>query len=133
MRKAIVAGFVALAATFVVPMTASAATTAQRKAPVVTYYLTGTLSGYTAATSSSPGSITILVKHSNYQAKSLKGQTLTFSTSTKTKVTLHNHKAIADGDNGVVSVRSTKKADAATLEAATPRQIIDKGAPKTKK
>ena len=58
--------------------------------PMVMYVLKGTLTAYTAATSSSDGSITIDVKHSNYHGRALRGQPLTFPTTLKTRITFPN-------------------------------------------
>jgi hypothetical protein len=103
-----------------------------KSAPKVSYILKGTLSAYTAATDSTPGSITIVVNHANHHGHALTGQTLTFPTDSKTKVTLEDGvTAIADNDNGTVKVRAPKKIAAAdlatTLQTYTAKQIIDKG------
>jgi hypothetical protein len=104
-----------------------------KSAPKVAYILKGTLSAYTAATDSSPGSITIAVTRSNHHGKALKGQTLTFPTDSKTKISLENGvTSIADNDKGIVKVRAPKKIAAAdlasTLQTYTARQIVDQGA-----
>ena len=138
MKKAILFAVVAL----VVPSVALASTPSKgsksKSAPKVLYVLKGTLSGYTAATSTSAGSITIAIARSNYHAKALKGQSLTIPTSAKTKVSLQKKlKTITDGDKGVVKVMAAKKVAAAdlasTLQASTAKQIVDLGAPKAKK
>ena len=59
-----------------------------KSAPKVMYVLKGTLSAYTAATSTTPGSITIAVTRANHHGAALKGQTLTFPTDANTKVSL---------------------------------------------
>jgi len=102
--------------------------------PKVMYVLHGTLSSYTAynAVTSTPGSITILVKSSNYHGRALKNTSLTFPVGANTKIVLNNGvTAIADNDSGIVKIKAVKKvaaADlAATLQAQTARQIIDNG------
>jgi len=100
-------------------------TTNQSKAaPKVMYVLKGTLSGYTAATSTTTGSITIHVTHSNYHGRLLKGTDLSFAVSTKTTTTLNGNTTIADGTKGVVKFRALKNVSntglMAALTAATP-------------
>jgi hypothetical protein len=53
-----------------------------KSAPRVQYILKGTLSAYTAPSSSATGTITIDVKHSNYHARALRNQSLTFKRAT---------------------------------------------------
>lgn len=103
-----------------------------KSAPKVAYVLKGTLSAYTAATDSTPGSITIAVSKANHHGHALKGQTLTFPTTSSTKVSLEDGvTAIADNDNGIVKVRAPKKIDAAdlasTLQTYNAKQIVDQG------
>ena len=71
------------------------------------YVLKGTLSNYTAATSDTVGGqISITVAHSNFHS-SLKGQTLTFGTTMKTKVTFPNGATtITDGAKGVLKFKA---------------------------
>lgn len=57
--------------------------------PMVMYVLKGTLTAYTAATTGQDGSVTIDVSHSNFHS-SLKGQSLTFDTTMKTRITFPN-------------------------------------------
>src|SRR5215831_7568719 len=73
-----------------------------KAAPKVTFVLKGTLSGYTAASTTATGSITIHVNHSNYHGRLLKGQDLTFAVAANTAVTLNNGTTIADGTRGIV-------------------------------
>ncbi|HLX32951.1 MAG TPA: hypothetical protein VKR79_09335 [Gaiellaceae bacterium] len=105
-----------------------------KSAPNVLYVLKGTLSGYTAydSSTSTNGSITIVVSRANYHGKTLKGQTLTFPVDSKTKVSLENGlTTITDGDKGIVKVRAAKKIPAAdlatTLQASSAKQIVDQG------
>ena len=100
-----------------------------RGARNVMFVLRGTLTAYTAATSSTSGSVSITVKGSNHERSALKGTMLTFSTDSKTKVVLHDGNAIASGDNGIVKVRAPKNATSTMLESATAFQVIDQGAP----
>src|SRR5579862_3555140 len=100
-----------------------------KSAPNVLYVLKGTLSGYTAydSSTSTNGSITIVVSRANYH-----GKTLTFPVDSKTKVSLENGlTTITDGDKGIVKVRAAKKIPAAdlatTLQASSAKQIVDQG------
>ena len=80
-----------------------------KSAPKVMYVLKGSLSGYTAATASSTGSITILVKHSNFHAKALVNSSMTFTLTSQTRVTNGHGKAlaqIADNTNGVLKFKA---------------------------
>ncbi|MHB1987898.1 MAG: hypothetical protein ACYCSF_07920 [Acidimicrobiales bacterium] len=127
MRKVWFTCIVAALAVVAVPATAFAAQGA-RKTPTVAYVLRGTLSSYTAATSTSNGSVSIAVSHANLDNKTLSGQTMTFSLSPKTKIVLHDGKAVADGNNGIVNVRAPRNADATTIQSETPFAVIDQGA-----
>jgi hypothetical protein len=81
-----------------------------KAAPRVMYVLKGTLSSYTAASPSADGSISITVNHSNYHGRALKGQTLTFAVSTKTRINYrHGTSSIADGAKGIVKFRAPRK------------------------
>jgi hypothetical protein len=87
--------------------------------PRVMYVVKGTLSSYLAATSSTDGSISITVNHSNYHGRALKGQTLTFATSMSTRVTMKNGAtAITDGARGVLKFKAPLRLGAGT-DAAT--------------
>jgi hypothetical protein len=125
-RKTLVLLLVALA----IPGVALAAkptskpTNNSKAAPKVMYVLKGPLSGFTAATSTADGSITIHVNHSNYHARALKGLDVTFTIVANTTVTLPNGTAIADGTRGVVKFRALKsittKGLVAELTASSP-------------
>ena len=104
--------------------------------PRVMYVLKGTLSGYTAAAGTTDGQISITVNHSNYHGRLLKGQTLTFSTTASTRVTMVNGATtITDGAKGVLKFKAplARKATDATALATTltttakALHIIDKG------
>lgn len=101
--------------------------TKTHRAPVVMYVLRGSLSAYTPATSTTNGTVSITVKGSNDEPKTLKGLTLVFATDTKTKVELFDHKAIVNGDRGIVKVRATKNLDVTTLQTKMAFQVIDQG------
>jgi hypothetical protein len=74
--------------------------------PMVMYVLKGSLSGYTAATSTTDGSISITVTRSNFHS-SLKGQTMTFATTMNTRVTMTNGATtITDGAKGVLKFKA---------------------------
>jgi hypothetical protein len=85
-----------------------------KSAPKVQYILKGTLSGYCAATATDCGtpSITIDVKHSNYHGRALKNQSLTFTLTTKSRVTFmlgsHANHQIVDGTKGYITARAPK-------------------------
>ena len=101
-------------------------------APQVMYVLKGTLTAFTAATATTDGSVSLLVKKANHHGGSLKGSTLTFTVSATTKVVTKDDAAVTVGDNGVVKVRGPKKlatADtlATVLQALTAKQVIDQG------
>lgn len=133
MKKALILVIAALALPSVA-LAAKPAASGGKGAPKVMYVLKGKLSAYTAydASTSTNGSITIMVASANYHGKGLKGQTLTFAVDKNTAVVLHNGKPIADNDNGIVKVRAAKKiaaADlAATLQASPAKQVVDMGA-----
>jgi hypothetical protein len=82
----------------------------------VMYVLRGMIYAYTPydSTTSTPGSITIDVKHSNRHGRLLVGQTITISTGANTKIRLLNGvTSIADaqpGDAGKVKVRASRLA-----------------------
>ena len=101
------------------------------KPPKVLYVLRGTLSNYTAANGSTNGSVSVLVKSSNFESKSFKGTTLTFAVTSSTNVVLHNGNAITNGDRGVVKVRAAKKSSATALQTSSAFEVIDQGASST--
>jgi hypothetical protein len=107
-----------------------------KSAPKVMYVLHGKLSAYVPYNDSiygpTPGSITIDITHANHHGKALETMTLTFPVGPTTKISLGSGvTAIADGDRGIVKIKAPKRiapADlAATLQAATARQIVDQG------
>lgn len=105
----------------------------------VQYILKGQLSAYSAfdSSTSTNGSITITVMHSNRHGRVLKGLSLTFDgmVTSSTKVVLGDGvTVITDNDLGIVKVRAPKQpkdvsgSDLATLLTGMPvRQIIDQG------
>jgi len=77
MKKAIAL----LAVALVIPTSVAVAKsnpTRGKSNPMVMYVLKGTLSGYTAATATTDGQVSITVNHANYHGRALKGTTLTF-------------------------------------------------------
>jgi uncharacterized protein YaiE (UPF0345 family) len=132
MKKAIVLLVVALAIPTSVAF-AKASPTRGKSNPRVMYVLKGALSSYEAATTTADGSISITVNHSNYHGRALKDQTLTFSTTMKTRVTMVNGATtITDGAKGVLKFKAPlhRKGDTtlvATLTtSAKALHIIDK-------
>jgi hypothetical protein len=103
MRKLLVIALLAL----LIPTAAFAARPSSSH-PTVLWVLRGTVSKFTAASGSTKGSISITVKSSNFDSRTLKGMTLTLATDGKTKVVLHVHKPIADRDRGIVKVRAAR-------------------------
>ena len=111
---------------------AKPSTNQSKAAPKVMYVLKGTLSGYTAASSTTTGSITIHVTHSNLHGRLLRGTDLSFAVSTNTATTLNGNTTISDGARGVVKFRALKNMSntglMAALTAAKPMtavQVID--------
>jgi hypothetical protein len=80
----------------------------------VMYVLKGMVYAYTAydSTTSTPGSITIDVNHSNRHGKLLVGQTITISTGAKTTLLLKN---------GVTSVAAAQPGDVGSVKVRAPR------------
>lgn len=128
-----------LAALMITPFAAAAQSrTSTIPNPPVLYSLHGVLSGYVAydASTQTPGSITILVKRSNYHSIALHNQSLTFAVGAKTRITLLNGvHAIANGDRGGVTLMAPLRIPAAdltaTLQSKTARGIVDIGPPPT--
>ena len=103
-----------VAAALVLPTSVALAakpTSPGKSAPKVQYILKGTLSGYDQT--ATPQQITIMVKHSNYHAKALKNQSLTFTLTANSRITFrrgsHAHGQIADGTKGYITVRAPKR------------------------
>ena len=99
--------------------------TGPSRAPTVMYVLHGSLSAYTAATATSPGTVSITVSSSNFEAKTLRGTTLTVPVTTKTHLVLGRSGTVAKGDLGIVKVRAAKLASAKVLDLADAFQVID--------
>jgi hypothetical protein len=91
----------------------------------VMFVLRGTLTSFTAASGSTNGSVTITVKSSNFDSKTLKTMSLTFVVDSNTRVTLHDGK-FTPNDNGIVKVRAAK--NNTTWTGLTATQVIDQGA-----
>jgi hypothetical protein len=97
-----------------------------KSAPKVQYILKGTLSAYTAfdSATSTNGSITINVKHSNRHGRALKNASLTFTLTAKSKVTFRHKSSLATDTataKGVITVRAPKKI-AGDLATELPNQ-----------
>ena len=88
-----------------------------KSAPKVTYILKGTLSNFSAASSTANGSVTINVTHSNFHARALVGQQLTFAVSLKTPTTLMGG-TVLNGAHGIVKFRAPSKISNTNLMAA---------------
>lgn len=119
MKKAIV--FLAVA--LLIPTSVAVAKsnpTHGKSNPMVMYVLKGTLSGYTAADATTDGQISITVNHSNYHGRALNGQTLTFSTTMKTRVNyVSGATTITDGAKGVLKFKAPLRHLAGTDMATT--------------
>jgi hypothetical protein len=91
MKKAIVLAVAVLALPTSVALAAKPSHPAKggKSNPIVMYVLKGMLTSYTPATADQDGSITIDVSHSNFHS-SLKGQSLSFDTTMKTRITFPN-------------------------------------------
>ena len=98
--------------------------------PTVLYVLKGTLNAYRPASGTTDGSVTITVRSSNDQARTLRGQQVQIPVAAATKVV----GKFAVNDNGIVKVRAPKKttpaAVLAALLAAKAWQVVDQGPPK---
>lgn len=122
--------FVAVVLTLTFPTAALAVTSEHGgKPPAGTLFvLRGTLQAYSPAPSALTfGGVTITVSRSNHANKTLSGRTLSFPTSTNTRVVLHKGTFTA-GDNGIVDVRAATLADL-TDGVAPASEVVDQGAP----
>ena len=98
------------------------------------YVLKGTLTAFTAASGTTNGSVSLLVKSANHHGASLKGQTLTFAVSATTKVVTEGGAPVTVNDDGLVQVRGPKRIAATdslaeVLQALTARHVVDQGVP----
>jgi hypothetical protein len=89
-----------------------------------TYKLKGTLSAYTAAMGTTPGSITIKVLKGNRAGRPFVGMTLVFVLTTATKIEPRGA-VIVDGDRGSVQLKAAERLDAGALQAAIPKKVED--------
>ncbi|HEY4236254.1 MAG TPA: hypothetical protein VGM45_02825 [Gaiellaceae bacterium] len=91
MKRAIVLAVAVLALPTSVALAAKPSHPAKggKSNPMVMYVLKGMLTSYTPATADQDGSVTIDVRHSNFHS-SLKGQSMTFDTTMKTRITFPN-------------------------------------------
>ena len=122
-RKTLALVALALAITSVAFATTAQASKGKSPAnPTVTYILKGTLSNFTAASTTANGSVTINVTHSNFHAHALVGQQVTFGIATSTSTRLPGA-TIANGAHGIVKFRAPLRVSNTTLTtrlAATP-------------
>ena len=122
-RKTLTLFALALAITGVAFATTAQASSPKKANPTVTYVLKGTLSDFTAASTTADGSVAIHVTHSNYHAKALVGQDLTFAVSMNTPTRLMGG-TIINGASGVVKFRAPLRQSNTTLmtslTASTP-------------
>jgi len=117
-RKTLALVAVALAITSVALTTTAQASKGKSKAaPKVTYILKGTLSNFTAASTTASGSVTINVTHSNFHARALVGQQLTFGVAMTTPTNLMGG-TIVNGARGIVKFRAPLRVSNTTLMAA---------------
>jgi hypothetical protein len=116
-RKTLTLFALALAITSVAFATTAQASSPSKAAPKVTYILKGTLSDFTAASTTANGSVAIHVTHSNYHARALVGQDLTFAVSMKTTTTLMGG-TIINGARGIVKFRAPLRQSNTTLMAS---------------
>jgi hypothetical protein len=122
MKKALVFLVVALALPTTVAFAKGTPGAHGKSNPRVMYVLKGSLSNYQAASSTADGSISITVKHSNFHGRALKDQTLTFSTTMSTRVTMKNGATqITDGARGVLKFKAPlhRKGDTTLLTTLT--------------
>jgi hypothetical protein len=133
MKKTILFAVAALALPSVALATPPTTHTNHSKAaPKVMYVLKGTISGYTAPTSpTQDGTVTILVTHSNYHGRALKGQTLAFPVSMKTRFTYQNGTSAASisgsaSAKGMVKFRAPKSVPGGNAALATALPTLAK-------
>ena|ERR1700751_3880923 len=124
MKRLIVFAAVALAIPTSVALAKPPATHTNHShaAPKVMYVLKGTLSSYTAPTTTADGSITITATHSNFHGRLLKGVPITFAVSSSTKITNQNGKTqttVADGTKGTVKFKAPLHVSATAGPLAT--------------
>src|SRR5215469_5223721 len=117
-RKTLALVALALAITSVMFATTAQASKSKSKAnPKVTYILKGTLSNFTAASTTANGSVTINVTHANYHAHALVGQQLTFGIAMTTPTNLMGG-TIINGAHGIIKFRAPFKISNSALMAA---------------
>ena len=102
---------------------------ANGKSAKVMFVIHGTVMAYTAVVGQTNGSISVTFKSSNFESSLLRAapQPVTFTVGPKTKITLHNGKAIAVGDKVNVKLRAAKNAPLATLTSTAASQVVDQG------
>src|SRR5215475_3875353 len=114
-RKALALVALALAITSVAFATTAQASKGKSKAaPKVTYILKGTLSDFTAASTTASGSVTINVTHSNFHVRALVARQLTCAISPKTPTNIMGG-TIINGARGIVKFRAPPRVSNRTL------------------
>jgi hypothetical protein len=117
---------VALAVALLIPTSvafAKASPTRGKSNPMVMYVLKGTFSNFAAATSTSDGSVSITVSHSNYHWRALNKDTMDFTIASNTRITFANGTtAVADGATGMIKFKAPllRHASGATLDTLLP-------------
>jgi hypothetical protein len=125
MKKLIVLLVVALAIPTSVAF-AKASPTHGKSAPMVMYVLKGSFSGFSPASSTGDGSISITVSHANRHGRDLQklsGDTLQFDVASNTRITFANGTtALADGAKGMLKFKAPllRHASGATLDTVLP-------------
>lgn len=110
-----------IVATALVVPTAAIAKGGKKKS---TYEFHGTLSAYTAAVGTTPGSLTLVVSKANKAGRPFVGLTLVFPVAPTTKV--HPEGAlIVDGDLGSVQLKGAPGLDATALQLLSPKEVVD--------
>jgi len=102
------------------PATTPASTNAAK--PTVMFVLHGKITAYTAVNGTTNGSVSVSVTGSNYHAKALKGQTLSFVLAPSTRVT----GTPTVGHHATLKWRAAKVPTTAAPTAAVT-QLIDQG------
>jgi hypothetical protein len=127
--------FAALVITLAFPTAALAARAehhSPKPNPTVMFVLRGNITGYTAASGTTAGSVTIAVSKANFHRAGLDNTTVTLATSSKTKVVRMGSTDVglpgSFSDKGVVKVRAPWDSTSSTISVNTSAfQIIDQG------
>jgi hypothetical protein len=109
------------------PTTTPASTNAA--APSVMFVVRGTILSYVAANGGTNGSVQLKITASNHAAKSLQGQTPTFTVGSSTRVVEHKSATPAVGDKVLAKIRATKASAASLTSTGALLQLVDQGKP----